>query len=307
MRRRARRLAETAATWFAVVLCAFLVTRALPGDAAEALLLSQGIAPTPELAADLARQAGFDRPLLDQFVAFIARLAVGDLGVSLKTGLPVLPTLMEKLPVSLAIGLGGLVLGAAIAFALALAGAVRGADGADRATRLLALIVQAVPGFAAGLAIIWLFGVELRWIRPFTGGAFERIVLPILLVAIYVAGALTRPLAAEMRRALAAPFSVAVRAKGVSARGLAWRHAAPFGALALVSALRAEASWVIGGTAAAEVLFGAPGVSAWVVDAVSIRDLAVVQAYVLVIAVWMLAVHGMLDVIARRIDPRRAS
>ena len=305
MKQRARSFGETTLLVLAVSLAAFLLMRAMPGDAAEAILFSRGIAPTPELVEAARREVGLDQPLAMQFLEWVWRLLHGDLGVSHRSGAPIMATLLEKLPVSLTIGFGGLILGAALAFALALATVARTA-GFERGTRFLAVAVQAVPAFALGLGVIWLFGVELKWIRPFTGGWLERIVLPMLLVATYTCGALVRVLRLEMMRAMEAPFARAARAKGLSDGQLVWSHASPFGLVALSSALRSEAAWVIGGTATAEVLFGAPGVSAWVVEAVGMRDYGVVQAYVLTVILWMLIVHAALDAASRRLDPRRA-
>ena len=299
-----RRAAVWAGLVVALTLAAFALPRALPGHPAETVLFRQGVVPTPEAVLAFTEQAGLNRSVPEQFALWIRRLAVGDWGRSLRGGEPVAAGLLDRLPVSLIIGAGGLALGAGLALVLGLAAAA-GSRTAAALSRMLALLAQAVPAFIAGLAAILLFGVELRWIRPFGGGVLERVALPTALVALYSAGALARLVALEARRAMAMPFFVVARAKGLPMAMAVRRHAGPFGAIALAAALRVEAAWVVGGTAVVEVLFAAPGLSAWMVDAIGDRDWPVLQAYILLIGLWLILVQAFANAALARLDPRR--
>lgn len=276
----------------------------MPGDAAETILVAQGLAPSPEQVAALRAVHGLDAPVWQQYMAWLARVAHGDLGTSLRSGEPVLHGLLARLPVSLTIGLGGLLIGTALAYVLGLAAAAR-VRGAESASRALALLAQAVPAFCLAVIVIWIFGVELRWIRPFTGGVIERVLLPLVIVALYAAGGLVRVASHAVVTAAAAPWFRAVLAKGLSPRRALRVHAGPFEFLALLAALRAEAAWVIGGTAVVEVVFASPGVSAWVVESIAQRDYPVLQAYILTVAVWMVLVRLVVDQLSSWLDPRR--
>jgi peptide/nickel transport system permease protein len=298
-----RRVACLIATLLVVAAAAFAIPRALPGDPATTTLFQQGAPVTAEAVADLNARAGFDRPLAVQFGTWVGGLLTGDWGRSIRTGEPITTGLARRLPVSLAIGLGGLALGAGLAYGLGIAAAA-GVAGADGLGRVLAILAQALPAFAFGILVIYLFGVELRWIRPFTGGPLERIGLPMAIVALYSCGSLSRLVRRQTSAAMASPFFVTARAKGLSRYQAVLRHAGPFGLLGLVAALRPEAAWVIGGTAVVEVLFGAPGVSVWVVDSIGYRDWQVLQAYVLVIALWLAAAHVVADATLNWLDPR---
>lgn len=300
----AARLAELLGFLLAASFAAFAVVRAMPGDPAETMLVAQGLAPTPEQVAAFKSAYGLNGPLWRQFVLWLAHVPSGDLGTSMRSGEPVMRGLLARLPVSLTIGLGGLLSGSALAFALGFAAAA-GSRGAERVSRALALVAQAVPAFCLAVVVIWIFGVELRWIRPFTGGALERIMLPLLIVALYTAGGLVRVVAHAIEAAAATPWFRAVRAKGLPQNRALLVHAGPFGLLALLAALRAEAAWVIGGTAVVEVVFGAPGVSAWVVESIGLRDYPVLQAYILTVAVWMVLVRFAVDQLSVRLDSRR--
>ena len=156
-----RRLLGPLGTLFIAALAAFALVRAMPGDVAELVLFAQGVVPTQELAADIRAAHGLDAPAWRQFVAWTARALSGDLGVSYRNGEPVLAGLVARLPVSLAIGCGGLALGALLGLFLGIASA--GASrAADRIGRGLALLAQAVPAFCLSIVVIWIFGVELR-------------------------------------------------------------------------------------------------------------------------------------------------
>lgn len=299
------RFASGIATTLALALATFAVVRAMPGEPAATSLFLSGAVPTPEAVAALRASQGLDAALWQQFLTWTIGILSGDWGQSIRTGEPVLPGLLSRLPVSLTIGGGGLALGATLGYGLALL-AASGSRLAEALTRALALIAEAMPAFVTGIVVLYVFGVELRWLKPFTGGPLERIVLPTLIVALYASGTLSRLVTLRLRDAMAMPWFLTARAKGLSTFAAVHRHAGGFGLIALIAALKVEAAWVVGGTAVTEVLFGAPGVSAWLVDSVGHRDYAVLQGYILTIALWLLLVHAAVGLCLRRIDPRGA-
>ena len=210
-----------------------------------------------------------------------------------------------RLPVSLTIGLGGILIGAFAGIGLGFAAAATPGGAADRASRLLSVGAQAVPAFWLGLLLIWLLAVQWRLIRPFTGGMGERLMLPIFVVALYQAGAVAR----MFRQALLAvefePFFVAALAKGRTRTAVLRGHAARHAMIALLAASTPEFAWAIGGTAVVEVVFAAPGISQFVVDSIAARDFLVLQAYIVTMAVWMLAVHLTVTALRGALDRRR--
>jgi peptide/nickel transport system permease protein len=297
------RLAEAALVILALALAAFGVVRALPGEPAAATLFLSGAVATPEAIAHLRAEHGLDDAVWRQFLAWGAGILTGDWGRSLRTGEPVLAGLLVRLPVSLAIGGGGLALGAVAGYTLAIAAAA-GSRLAEMTSRTLALVAEALPAFVAGIVLLYVFGVELRWLKPFTGGPVERVALPAVIVGLYSCGTLSRLVTLRLRAAMAEPFFLTARAKGCSTFQAVSGHAGGFGRIALFAALRVEAAWVVGGTAVTEVLFGAPGVSAWVVESILNRDYAVLQGYILLVAIWMALVQALADLALSRAEPR---
>ena len=299
----ARQLGTLALAWCIIVGLCFTLFRLTPGDPAEIFAATANVGGAA-LVAELRAQWGLDRPAVEQFWRWLAAFLQGDWGHSFVTGRPITAEFAARLPWSLAIGLGGLTLAALSGFGLGFAAARRPGGLLDGLSRALAVAGQALPAFAIGLLLLWYLSAELRLVRPLFGGPIERLALPLLLVAFFSIGGLARITAAAFAEVERAPFLLTARAKGLGRSSALWRHGRGHAALALVAALTPEAAWVIGGTAIAEIVFATPGLSEFVLRAVTNRDFAVLQAYVAVIAVWLLAVRGLAEVAHRHIDPR---
>jgi len=287
-----------------VSIVAFLVLKAMPADPAVLVLVERNRAPTAEAVAELHALWGLDRPLPLQYLAWLGRFLVGDWGTSFRTDGPILGEVLARLPVSMAVGIGGLTLAALAALVLGHAAAARPGGIADRATTALSVGAQALPSFWIALLLVWVAGVHLHLIRPYTGPMAERLVLPILLVAAYSTGSLARVVRRALMDVAEQPFFMAARAKGLDRATALRRHGFRHGAVALTAALTPEAAWAIGGTAVAEVVFALPGISAFVVESVAARDFFVLQGYVVAIAAWMLVVHAASRAARRLLDPR---
>jgi len=300
------RSAASRGLWIlAAALGLFLLLRTLPGDPAEIRLRALGAADAASVEA-MRFAWGLDRPLGRQFLDWLGAIVRGDWGRSYATDRPVLDEIAQRLPWSAAIGLGGLSVAAILGFGLGFASALRPAGLADRGSRCLVVVTQALPAFGVGLALIWVLGAELKLIRPFSGGPGERLVLPILVVALFSLGAFARLSTSAFADAQAQPWMLAARAKGLTPRQALWRHGRRYALVALLAGLTPELGWAIGGTTITELVFAVPGLSALVVEAIAARDYVTLQAYLICVVVWMLAVHAVVSLLRRRLDPRPA-
>ena len=291
------------AAWVAVTALAFLVMRLTPGDPASIFAHGTGTGGA-EIETALRSRWGLDRPLWHQFGAWFAGLAQGDWGRSLADGRPVLADFATRAPWSAAIGLGGLGLATGVGFVLGFAAANRPGGAADLLTRVLAVAGQALPAFAVGLVLLWVLAAELRLIRPLTGGPLERLLLPMLLVALFSLGGVARLARAAFSEARAADWYRTALAKGLSPRLALWRHGRRHAGLTVLAGLVPELAWAVGGTAVAEIVFGTPGLSERVVAAVAARDYPVLQAYAAFVAALMLAARSAGHLLRTRLDPR---
>lgn len=293
-------------SWLAVVAVAFLLLRLMPGDPVEVFLDRMSVAAGPEVVAAYRASWGLDGPLAAQFVHWLGGFVMLDWGVSFETGRPVIEDFSARLPYSAAIGFLGLGLAVLGGFVLGYGAALRPGGVLDTLSRGLAVAGQALPAFAVGLVMLWVLGVQLRWINAFGGGTVERVLLPTLLVTFFSLGSMSRLARAGFLEARQSPYFRTALAKGRSRAAALWYHGRGAGVLTVIAGLAPELAWIVGGTAIAEIVFGVPGVSERVVQAVTSRDYAVLQPYIALIALWVAMVLQAARVIRRALDPRIA-
>ncbi|MCA3245803.1 MAG: ABC transporter permease [Azospirillum sp.] len=303
MRALAAELARATLLLWLASLAAFAVVRAMPADPAALGLIAFGQAADPETVAALRAQWGLDRPMAVQYFGWLADFLSGDWRRSFRTGEPIFEEFARRLPVSLTVGFGGLFVALAIAGPLATAAAKRPAGGAARLLDAATLGAQAIPAFFAGCVLVWLFAVEFRVVTVLGEGP-GRYVLPILIVAFTGLGPLAQVYRAGLAEAGRADYMRTALAKGADPERALAGHGGRYARLGLSAALTAEAGWIVGGSAVVEVVFGLPGIGAFLVDAVAMRDYFVLQAYIVVAAAWMLIVAAIAAVARRALDPR---
>lgn len=293
-----------ALSWLAVVAAAFILLRLMPGDPVEVFLNQVNIRSGPEIVASYRAEWGLDGPLTAQFLRWLGGFLAFDWGVSFETGRSVSEDFATRLPYSAAIGFGGMTLAVFGGYALGFCAARWPGGWADAASRAFAIAGQALPAFAVGLILLWVFGVQLRWISAFGGGTMERIILPMLLVAFFSIGSVSRLTRAGFDEVRQSPYFRTALAKGRSQTGALWHHGRAAGLLTLIAGLAPEMAWIVGGTAIAEIVFGVPGVSERVVQAVSNRDYAILQPYIALIALWIALALQAARLLRQALDPR---
>lgn len=294
---------QTAVGLLVVSFATFAIITLMPADPVEIAIRTWSLPATDETVAALRLEWGLDRPLAIRYLDWLSGFVQGDWGRSFRTGEPVNTEFAKRLPLSLAIGISGICLAVALALPLGFAAALKSGGMADRCSRLLSVFTQSTPVFATGLVLIWVLGVQLRWIRPFSNDG-ASLALAIALVALHSTGILTRVYRQGLQEATTQPWFVTARAKGLSERSALWRHAHPGALYALLAAIHSEAGWVIGSAATMEILFGLPGISQFLVQSIAMRDQMVLQAYVMVVALWMVSVDLLARLLMIRLEPR---
>ena len=289
----------------AISFASFAVITMMPADPVAIAIRVWNLPATDETVAALRAEWGLDQPLPLRYLCWLADFVAGDWGRSFRTGEPVVTEFVARLPVSLALGLAGLALAITLAIPLGFFAAAYPKGIADRFSRVLSVFVQAVPGFWLGLVLLWVLGVQLRWIRPFAND-WTSIILPTLLIALHSIAVFARVYRRDLKETAAQPHFRTALAKGLSERQALWRHGHRSAVYALLAAVRSEAGWVIGSTATMEILFGLPGISQFLVQSIAARDQMVLQAYVMVVAMWMLVMNGGAYLAMRFLDPRLA-
>jgi len=299
-RKTLRRIAEFFTFLLGVVTLLFFLLQ-LTGDPAEVMVGDSG---TPEQIEQVRAHYGFDRPLIEQFGHYLVRLVLLDFGTSFANDQSALDLVVERIGPTLLLTL--LSIGATLAFAVPL-GAWLGSRPDAAPQQLCGAMVymaQGIPGFLAGLLLIQLFAVQLRWLPSIGHETLGSWVLPTLTLASFLAPKLTRVIATNVTEAMREDYIRTARANGSSQRNLLWQHALPNALLGATALVGTQFAFLISGAVITEVIFAWPGLGWLLVKSTTNLDFPVVQAAVFVIAVLVFAVNSVTDILFSWIDPR---
>ena len=288
--------------WMVATLTFFAI-RLIPGDPAEAILGGPGSQTSPAALAAVRAEYGLDQPVLVQYLAQLARLSTGDLGRSYALNQDVAPLLVSQLGGTLLLAV--LALGVAWLLALVLAPwSTRGGRFAWYLGSGLEIVAAALPHFWLATALIVLFSVWLGWLPPISTSGAAGLVLPVLTLAVPLAGFLGQIMRESLLTALESPFVLSARARGESERGVRWVHAIRHASLPAISLSGWAFGSLISGAVVVETIFARPGLGRTLLNAVTVRDVPVVVGAVLIVAAGYILMTLLTDVAQRIIDPR---
>ncbi|AQS63788.1 Glutathione transport system permease protein GsiC [Rhizobium rhizogenes] len=304
-----RRLVSLVITLFAVSLIIYVVMGLLPGDPAAIML---GTSASPDTLAALQKQMGLDQPLPLRYLHWLAGVFRGDLGQSYTYGVPVAGLIVERLAVTLPLALLAVCLSVAIAIPLGVA-AARNRNGAlDFAAGLFSHVGIAVPGFWVGLLLIIVFSTALGWMpsggfpgwTPSFSAGLVALVLPAIALALSQAGVLTRVCRSAVLEVMNEDFVRTARAKGLSERVALWRHAVPNAMIPVVTMIGLQFTFLIAGAVLVENVFNLPGLGRLAYQALTQRDIVVMQSVVLFFSALVIIMNFVVDIAYLFIDPR---
>jgi oligopeptide transport system permease protein len=300
----ARRLAAVLPTLLIIITVAFVVIRMAPGgpfDAEQSL--------PPEVKANLERAYGLDQPLIRQYWRYLAGVAHGDFGPSMKyRDLPVSTLIAQGLPVSLTLGLCALLLALGVGLPLGTWAALRRRSALDHGIMGFTVLGVALPSFVTGPLLVLIFGVSLGWL-PVAGleGADPRyLILPVVTLALPLVAYIARLVRSSLIEVLQTDFIRAARARGLGERRVIWRHALPPAMLPVVSYLGPATAYLVTGSLVVETVFGLPGSGRYLVEGAINRDYTLVMGMVIVYGLITLLCNLAADLIQGVLDPRIA-
>jgi len=296
----ALKILRAIATLWLVVTFVFVILR-LSGDPTTLLLPLD----LPPAMADVYRQRwGIDRPLWEQYATYMRSLLQGDFGVSFFDHRPALDLVLERLPRTLQLGLVAYGGATVLALTLGVVAALYRHTLIDRLVMIVAVFGYSMPNFFFGLLLVLLFSLELRWLPPSGSGSPAHLVLPAVALGLAVAAQIARFTRSSILEVLGQSYMRTARAKGASwGRRIRW-HALPNAAIPLVTVLGFNFGLLISGTIVIETVFAWPGMGHLFYQAVGVRDYAVVQAVLLVIAASVILVNLIVDLLYAALDPR---
>ena len=284
-----KRIALIGYTLFVVSLIVFAITQILPADAAVMLL---GENATADALAAVRVQLGLDAPVWLQYGRWLIAVLQGDFGISMRTGQPVGPVLVEALGRSLLLALFAILLMLCLAVPLGIVAAIRRGKATDLGVSVTSYIGVSVPEFVSATLLILVLADWLQWL-PATGyvpltedfaRGLKHLVLPVLTVSIILIAHVSRMVRSELVDVLHTDYIRAARLKGLSARAVLFKHALRNALLPTITIVALDVGYLLGGVIVVEEIFALPGIGRQLIVAIQSRDLPSIQAGALIMA-----------------------
>lgn len=296
-----RRLLTLPLMLLGVSVAVFIILHLIPGDPAR---MAAGPDATEQDVAQIRANYGLDQPLPVQYGIYLKKIAQGDLGDSFQTLAPVTEGIARTFPATLELTVTGMLVALVLGVPLGIYSALNPRGAADRFVTSLAVLGISIPGFFLGLVLMLVFASMLGWVPPTGRGTWRHLVLPALTLGLPYVAAFARLTRSNMLDILSEDFIRTARAKGLSWTKVTYRHAMRNASIPIVTMLGLDFGRLLGGAAIVETVFAWPGMGRYMVEAIMIRDIYVIQGTILVFALSVVAINLFVDVIYGIIDPR---
>ena len=297
----AYRLFQSTPALLGVSTAIFLILRVLPGDPA---VIIAGPEATAEQVQEIRVQLGLDRPLHEQFVNFLLGLARGDLGLSTRTGRPVITEVLDKLPNTLALAAVAEFIAIVLGISAGIVAAVKQGSAIGDTVTIVSLFGVSMPVYWTGLMLILVFSATFKLLPAGGAGTPAHYILPSLVLAFLLMANIMRITKASMLEVLNQNYIRTARAKGLRERLVVYRHALKNALIPVVTISGLQFGSLLGGAVLTETVFAWPGMGRLIVDAILARDYPLVQGAILIFAALVVVVNIVIDILYAYIDPR---
>lgn len=300
------RLADAVPTIFLVLLLVFIAMRILPGDPAVAAL---GEMATPEQLALFRDRMGLNDPLWLQFFNFLKGVLTLDLGTSMMNNQDVVGLILLNLPYTIELTIVAMLIGLTVGVPLGVLAATNRNKLPDSGVRVFSLIGYAIPDFYLGALLLITFSLNLGWF-PINGGGegfvdrMYHVFLPALTLAFVKAAFIGRLTRTSLLEVLSKDYVRTARAKGAKENRVIYRHGLRNALLPLTTGLGLSMLATLSGSVAIEMVFNRPGIGKLLIGAIAERDYAVIQAGVVVFAMFVVVINLLMDLLYIVVDPR---
>ncbi|HEY4773835.1 MAG TPA: ABC transporter permease [Xanthobacteraceae bacterium] len=299
-------------TLLGVAVLVFVLLRMMPGDIVELRFLMEGGPVDLETLATERARLGIDKAMWLQFVDWITGIFVGDFGISMWTGRPVINEIASRLELSLQVAIMATLLAVAIAIPLGTLAALFQDSWIDHLIRVFAIAGLAVPSFWLGMIIILALLTTFNWIPPLTFTPIyedpvrnlSQLVWPAMAVGYRYSAVTTRMMRSTLLEVLNEDYIRTARAKGVFERVVVGRHGMRNALLPVVTVVGLEFAFLIGGLVVTEQVFNLNGIGKLFVETVTRADYTMVQALVMLVATFFIVVNFVVDLLYAAFDPR---
>ncbi len=299
-----RRLIQLIPIVIGITFLSFAMMRLAGGDAITEMYGNKGAVSQEVI--DLKRaELGLDKPFVTQYVAWLAGMLRGDMGVSYVSGRDVFRTFVSKLPATLMLTGLSILLTVVISIPLGVLAAVKHDRITDYVLRFLSFIGNSLPNFFVALLLMQLLAIRLNWLPVISSGTtLKSAMMPTLTLAISMSAKYMRQVRATVLEELNKDYVTGAKARGVRGRVILWKSVLKASMLTIVTLLALSIGSLLGGTAIIESIFMWDGVGKLAVDAITMRDYPLIQAYVVWMAIIYVLVNLITDLLYHALDPR---
>lgn len=304
-----RRLLAAVPILLGITVIAYALTRTIPGDVVAVML---GTNADPQVAKLLRHNLHLDQPVFLGYLDWVSGLLRGDLGQSIRSGLPIGPDLVARFGRTAQLTGAAMLLALVIGIPVGIIAAVRRNRLTDQLISVVALLGISTPDFWLGTLLILVFSLQLGWLPPAGYSApsadlglfLKLLILPTVTLGFQVMGIIVRFTRAAMLEVLGHDFVRTARAKGVLEGRVLYRHALRNAMIPIVTVIGLNVGFLLGGTVIVETIFGWPGIGSLALSAINQRDYPVVQASVMLFALTFTLVNLIVDLLYGVIDAR---
>lgn len=300
-----KRLLQLIPILIGITFLSFAMMRLAGGDAVTYMYENVGVNVPQEVIDQAKAEYGLDQPFLVQYARWFAGMATGDMGKSYVSERDVYETFVSKLPATIQLTASSVILTILLAVPLGILSAVKHNRWTDYLIRFLSFIGNSMPNFFAAMVLMYFFSIRLGWFPVITNDNLgQSIVLPTLTLAVSMASKYTRQVRATVLEELNKDYVAGARARGVRGHIIIWKSVMKSSMLTIITLLALSIGSLLGGTTIIETIFMWDGVGKMAVDAITMRDYPIIQAYVAWMAVIYVAVNLITDIIYHYLDPR---
>jgi len=297
-----RRLLMAVPVLFGVSVLVWGMVYIMPGDPVD--IMSYGSAMSAQQREEMRRVLGLDQPMYVQYWRFLSNACQGDLGRSMFTKRAVLDEVLDQLPSTIALTVGGMTVAIGVGFVFGIASALRPNSWLDTVLMATSFLGLSLPHFWLGLVLIFFFAVQLRWF-PATGqGGLNRLVLPSVALGWSFAAIIARLVRQCLLDVMRQEYVLTARAKGLSERVVIWRHALKNMLIPVVTVLGLQVGDMLGGAVVIENVFARQGIGRLAVQSLLQKDFPMVQGVVLMSATFYVFLIIIVDLSYAWLDPR---
>ena len=300
-----KRMIQLIPILFAITFLSYGMMRIAGSDVVTQKMENTGTVVSDEVLNAAREQLGLDKPFLTQYAVWLGKLLRGDMGNSYVSGKPVFATFISKLPATLLLTAVSIVMTIIISVPLGVLAAVKQNCVTDYVIRFFSFIGNSLPNFFVSLILMYVLAIRLRWFPVIAKDvSLKSVAMPAITLAIAMSAKYLRQVRATVLDELSKDYVAGARARGIRFSVTLWRSVMKASLVTIITLLMLSVGNLLGGTAIVESIFMWDGVGKMAVDAISMRDYPIIQAYVMWMAIIYVAVNLLTDLSYRFLDPR---